>query len=57
MPTNTLRNAEVIESMGMLRGYAPQVAEQAARFFDLQALASERAGGFQAVSPSCCRPR
>ena len=47
---NTLRNAEVIESMGMLRDTHRRWQRKQRDFLDLQALASERAGGFQAVS-------
>jgi ATP-binding cassette subfamily C exporter for protease/lipase len=47
---NTLRNAEVIESMGMLRDTHRRWLLKQRDFLDLQALASERAGGFQAIS-------
>ncbi len=47
---NTLRNAEVIESMGMLRDTHRRWLGKQRDFLNLQALASERAGGFQAVS-------
>ena len=47
---NTLRNAEVIESMGMLRDTHRRWQAKQREFLDHQALASERAGGFQAVS-------
>lgn len=47
---NTLRNAEVIESMGMLRDTHRRWLGKQRDFLDLQALASERAGGFQAIS-------
>ena len=47
---NTLRNAEVIESMGMLRDTHRRWLGKQQDFLGLQALASERAGGFQAVS-------
>ncbi len=47
---NTLRNAEVIESMGMLRDTHRRWQRKQQDFLDLQALASERAGGFQAIS-------
>ena len=47
---NTLRNAEVIESMGMLRDTHRRWLAKQRDFLNLQALASERAGGFQAVS-------
>ena len=46
----TLRNAEVIESMGMLRATHPRWMERQREFLDLQAKASEHAGGFQALS-------
>lgn len=46
----TLRNAQVIESMGMLRNvHARWVAKQR-EFLGLQASASSNAGGFQAIS-------
>ena len=47
---NTLRNAEVIESRGMLRDTHRRWQRKQQDFLDLQALASERAGGFQAIS-------
>ncbi len=47
---NTLRNAEVIESMGMLRDTHRRWLLKQRDFLDLQALASERAGGYQAIS-------
>lgn len=47
---NTLRNAEVIESMGMLRDTHRRWLGKQRDFLELQALASERAGGYQAVS-------
>lgn len=46
----TLRNAEVIESMGMLRGTHQRWMDRQRDFLGLQALASERAGGYQALS-------
>ncbi|MBY0454650.1 MAG: type I secretion system permease/ATPase [Burkholderiaceae bacterium] len=46
----TLRNAEVIESMGMLRNTHRRWLSKQQDFLRLQALASERAGGFQALS-------
>ena len=46
----TLRNAEVIESMGMLRDTHRRWMTLQRDFLSLQALASERAGGYQAVS-------
>ncbi|MFN9472733.1 type I secretion system permease/ATPase [Acidovorax sp.] len=45
-----LRNAEVIESMGMLRDTHKRWLGKQQEFLRLQALASERAGGFQAIS-------
>ena len=47
---NTLRNAEVIESMGMLRNTHQRWLKKQRKFLGLQALASERAGVFQALS-------
>ena len=47
---NTLRNAEVIESMGMLRDTHRRWQAKQREFLGQQALASERAGGFQAIS-------
>ncbi len=47
---NTLRNAEVIESMGMLRDTHRRWLGKQRDFLNLQALASDRAGGFQAIS-------
>jgi ATP-binding cassette subfamily C exporter for protease/lipase len=46
----TLRNAQVIEAMGMLRDIHGRWIGKQRDFMDLQALASERAGGYQAVS-------
>ena len=46
----TLRNAQVIESMGMMRNIHARWMERQRKFLDLQAQASESAGGFQAVS-------
>jgi ATP-binding cassette subfamily C exporter for protease/lipase len=46
----TLRNAQVIESMGMVRDIHSRWMEKQKEFLALQALASERAGGFQATS-------
>lgn len=46
----TLRNAEVIESMGMLRNTHRRWLAKQQDFLKLQALASERAGVFQALS-------
>ena len=47
---NTLRNAEVIESMGMLRDTHGRWHAKQREFLGQQALASDRAGGFQAIS-------
>ena len=47
---NTLRNAEVIESMGMLRDTHRRWLAKQQEFLGQQALASERAGGFQAIA-------
>lgn len=47
---NTLRNAEVIEAMGMLRNTHRRWLEKQQAFLQLQAQASESAGGFQALS-------
>lgn len=46
----TLRNAEVIESMGMLRNIHGLWMQKQREFLRLQAVASDAAGGFQAVS-------
>ena len=46
----TLRNAEVIESMGMLRHIHARWLEKQREFLGFQAKASDHAGGFQAVS-------
>ncbi|MGE0331530.1 MAG: type I secretion system permease/ATPase [Ramlibacter sp.] len=46
----SLRNAEVIESMGMLRDIHRRWVEKQREFLGLQALASERAGGYQALT-------
>lgn len=45
----TLRNAQVIESMGMLKDIHRRWMDKQREFLGLQALASERAGGYQAV--------
>jgi ATP-binding cassette subfamily C exporter for protease/lipase len=46
----TLRNAQVVEAMGMQRDiYARWIAKQR-EFLNLQAVASEKAGGYQAVT-------
>jgi ATP-binding cassette, subfamily C, bacterial exporter for protease/lipase len=46
---NTLRNAQVIESMGMLKDIHRRWIDKQREFLGLQALASERAGGYQAI--------
>ena len=46
----TLRNAEVIESMGMLRNTHQRWMQKQQDFLRLQAHASESAGGFQALA-------
>lgn len=46
----SLRNAEVIESMGMLRDIHRRWVAKQREFLGLQALASERAGGYQALT-------
>ena len=46
----TLRNAQVIESMGMLRDIHRRWMEKQREFLGLQALASDRAGAFQAIT-------
>ncbi|MRD47242.1 type I secretion system permease/ATPase [Caenimonas koreensis] len=45
-----LRNAQVIESMGMQRDIHKRWIEKQREFLGLQAVASERAGGYQAVT-------
>ncbi|MES2785079.1 MAG: type I secretion system permease/ATPase [Pseudomonadota bacterium] len=45
-----LRNAQVIESMGMQKDIHRRWIEKQREFLGLQAIASERAGGFQAAS-------
>jgi ATP-binding cassette subfamily C exporter for protease/lipase len=45
-----LRNAEVIESMGMLRDTHKRWQQKQREFLRLQALASDRGGGYQAIS-------
>lgn len=45
----TLRNAEVIAAMGMLRATHGRWVEKQREFLNLQAQASESAGGFQAL--------
>ena len=47
---NALRNAEVVESMGMLRNTHKRWLERQREFLGLQAQASASAGGYQAVS-------
>lgn len=46
----TLRNAQVIEAMGMQRDIHKRWAEKQREFLGLQALASDRAGGYQALT-------
>jgi ATP-binding cassette subfamily C exporter for protease/lipase len=46
----TLRNAEVIEALGMLRDIHKRWFDKQREFLGLQALASERAGTYQAMS-------
>ena len=46
----TLRNAQVIESMGMLRNIHSRWMDKQREFLNLQAQASESAGGYQAIS-------
>lgn len=46
----TLRNAEVIESMGMLRAVHGRWIERQREVLDLQALASDRGAGYQSSS-------
>ena len=46
----SLRNAQVIESMGMLRDIHARWMDKQREFLNLQAKASESAGGYQAVS-------
>lgn len=46
----SLRNAEVIESMGMLRHIHERWLEKQREFLNSQAKASDNAGGFQAIS-------
>ena len=47
---SSLRNAEVIEAMGMLRGIHARWIRKQREFLGLQAQASSAAGGFQALS-------
>jgi ATP-binding cassette subfamily C exporter for protease/lipase len=46
----TLRNAQVIESMGMVRDIHRRWIEKQREFLGLQALASDQGGGYQAIS-------
>lgn len=46
---STLRNAQVIESMGMLRDIHRRWMDKQREFLGLQAQASESAGGYQAI--------
>lgn len=46
----TLRNAQVIESMGMMRDIQRRWLDKQRLFLNLQALASDRAGAFQALT-------
>jgi ATP-binding cassette subfamily C exporter for protease/lipase len=46
----TLRNAQVIESMGMQRDIYKRWIDKQREFLKLQAVASDRAGGYQAVT-------
>lgn len=46
----TLRNAQVIESMGMVRNIHQRWMQKQQEFLGLQALASDKSGGYQAVS-------
>jgi ATP-binding cassette subfamily C exporter for protease/lipase len=46
----TLRNAQVIEAMGMQRDIHQRWADKQREFLNLQALASDRAGGYQALT-------
>lgn len=46
----TLRNAQVIESMGMQRDIHARWIKKQREFLALQATASERAGGYQAIT-------
>lgn len=48
----SLRNAQVIESMGMLRNIHARWMSKQREFLNLQARASESAGGYQAISKS-----
>jgi len=46
----TLRNAQVIESMGMVRDIHRRWIDKQREFLGLQALASDQGGGYQAIS-------
>ncbi len=46
----TLRNAQVIEAMGMQRDIHQRWADKQREFLGLQAVASDRAGGYQALT-------
>ena len=46
----TLRNAQVVEALGMQRDIHRRWAEKQREFLQLQAVASDRAGGYQAVA-------
>ncbi|HWI84500.1 type I secretion system permease/ATPase [Ramlibacter sp.] len=46
----TLRNAQVIEAMGMQRDIHQRWAEKQREFLTLQAVASDRAGGYQSLT-------
>ncbi|MBU3738722.1 MAG: type I secretion system permease/ATPase [Rhodoferax sp.] len=50
MADGALRNAQVIEAMGMLQNVRRGWLQRQREFLGLQAVASDRAGGFQAVS-------
>lgn len=47
---SSLREAEVVEAMGMLRNLHARWVEKQRKFLQLHAQASMAAGGFQAVS-------
>jgi ATP-binding cassette, subfamily C, bacterial exporter for protease/lipase len=46
----TLRNAQVIEAMGMQRDIHKRWADKQREFLGLQAVASDRAGGYQSIT-------
>lgn len=50
---NNLRNAEVIQAMGMLPGIRERWAERHDKFISLQALASDRAALIQSITKVC----